>query len=273
MRKIDLTGKRFGKLVAIKPSDRKYMDRSLMWECVCDCGQNPTVLGSSLRNGNTKSCGCYMREIWKKGTTTTHGMAGTRVYHAFYSMHRRCTVKKSKDWPLYGGRGIAVCERWNRPTGFVNFLADMGEPPAGTSLERIDNNGNYEPGNCKWATSEQQSNNRRITRFITWNGQTRTLTDWSKSLNRRAAWLWKRLSKYPLDKAMEPFNHPEIFTRKEKPMDHSEVTTMLDALRDELTESMERIQSDLQETIDNLRGDVDRLTRDLEDREERKRHG
>jgi hypothetical protein len=257
---IDLTGKRFGKLIVSRLSG-KGVDRSYRWECICDCGAITTPLGCSLRNGNTTSCGCHKKAVLANFHAGTHGMAGTRVYQAFHAMHRRCSARKGKDWPLYGGRGITVCERWERPHGFVNFLSDMGEPSPGTSLERIDVNGNYEPGNCKWGTNEEQANNKRNTRFITWDRQTNSLSGWARLLNRRPSSLWKRLAKYPLDVAMRP-----RLNTKGACMEHNEVSEIIEQLRAELSEQMDIMREDLEETIDNLRGQVDSLQRELEAR-------
>lgn len=132
-----------------------------------------TVQASYLRDGNTRSCGCLKRETNAK-RLTRHGMAGTRVFNTWVNMRQRCQRKTGPEWENYGRRGITVCDRWQT---FENFLADMGEPPPGMSIDRIDNNGNYEPGNCRWATPTQQSRNRRDTVRVVVDDETRLRAD------------------------------------------------------------------------------------------------
>lgn len=118
-------------------------------------------------------------------------------------MRQRCTNPKNQDWEHYGGRGIRVCERWEN---FDNFLADMGKKPRGKSIDRRDTDGDYEPGNCLWATQREQCRNKRNNRVIEWRGQKRTMTEWAELSGRKHAtqWLYRRLTKYTLDEAMAP---------------------------------------------------------------------
>jgi hypothetical protein len=150
-------GERFHNLVVIKegPKDPKRQERR--YYCRCDCGTTTLVQSGRLRSGNTKSCGC--RRI-------THGHTrgnknGTRTYHSWRSMQDRCLNSNSDAYANYGGRGITICDRWLGPDGLANFLADLGERPQGLTLDRIDNEGNYEPGNCQWATWNEQAAKRR----------------------------------------------------------------------------------------------------------------
>lgn len=156
MKPLDLTGRRFGRLTALRYAVE--LGKPRRWICRCDCGQETIAFLSNLTREHTLSCGCLKKE--KQGTANrTHGMTSTPTWQSWNCMTRRCTDPRRPAYPYYGGRGVAVCERWLR---FDNFLADMGERPPGTTLDRYpDNDGNYEPGNCRWGTPTEQSNNRR----------------------------------------------------------------------------------------------------------------
>lgn len=144
------------------------------------------------RNRNYLTWKLYMPRGKRRNNPTRelHGMRGTRAYKAWVNMRNRCFSKSLREYPLYGGRGITVCARWD---SFLNFFTDMGEQPEGLTLERIDNNGNYEPSNCKWATRAEQGRNTRSTRFITLNGKTLCLADWAVELGVRENLLVQRL--------------------------------------------------------------------------------
>lgn len=153
----DFTGEKFGLLTANRRVG-KNAQRVSLWECICDCGKTTTVPGSNLGSGHTRSCGCLRLKA-----NTTHGHGGAKTsptYNSWLAMKKRCLNPNQKGYNHYGGRGITIHTEWI--TSFAQFLADMGDRPAGMTLDRIDCNGNYEPANCKWSTiSEQNANQRR----------------------------------------------------------------------------------------------------------------
>lgn len=158
-------GKRFGRLTIlkfiglIKATERRNGRSGYL--CLCDCGNTTKVVHYQLKSGRTRSCGCLaieaMRKTQKKHSTT-HGMRFTREHQSWSHMLSRCRNKKHHAYQSYGGRGITVCKRWYK---FENFYKDMGNRPKNTSLDRINNNGNYEPKNCRWATPKQQQANTK----------------------------------------------------------------------------------------------------------------
>jgi hypothetical protein len=178
---LDITGMRFGRLVAIAFSGEKSNGGAYLWLARCDCGAQIKASVGSLRSGNTKSCGCLHREAasaWRAARNRTHGLTNTPTWRCWQSIITRCTNPTSKSFPDYGGRGITICERWR--DSFEAFHADMGEKPPGLSIDRHpDMNGNYEPGNCRWATTQEQNQNKRDTVLLTIDGETKCLAQWS----------------------------------------------------------------------------------------------
>jgi hypothetical protein len=158
MKVIDMTGKKFGRLLVLERHGTDS-DNKATWVCQCECGNQIITQGKSLRKGFTVSCGCFRVDL-VAAKNTTHGKYGTPENRAWNSMKRRCYNSHSKDYENYGGRGITVCERWIN--SFENFLSDMGlRPSSQHSIDRKNVNGNYEPSNCKWATPIEQRHNRR----------------------------------------------------------------------------------------------------------------
>ena len=153
--------------------------------CRCRCGNKKTVQLWHLRSGHTTSCGCE-----KTRKSITHGKSNTPEIRTWQGMKQRCLNINNNRYKDYGGRGIKVCKRWLK---FENFYKDMGERPKGTTLDRIDNNGNYEPSNCRWATPEQQYSNMRSNHYITYNGETLTISQWARKLNVPASRITTRL--------------------------------------------------------------------------------
>jgi hypothetical protein len=158
---VDLSGRRFEKFVAQWPAGRKW--RAVYWLCLCDCGNLRVVARANLLNGHQKSCGCFRQvRLTEHGhARTLHSGGLSREYRSWQSMKDRCLNPNGSRYSSYGGAGIRVCGRWDN--SFLHFLADMGPRPPRTSLDRFpDPNGNYEPGNCRWATAKEQRHNRRF---------------------------------------------------------------------------------------------------------------
>lgn len=175
---IDLTGRTFSRLHVIEraptPTGKR---RRGYWRCICRCGTHCVVGSDNLRNGIARSCGCYSRDVARellRTLSTRHRQAKTPTYNAWASMRQRCDNPRTKSYKHYGGRGIHVCPRWS---DFANFFEDVGEKPTPKhSLERINHNGHYEPKNVKWATHQEQCNNRRNNVWVEYHGRRMTLT-------------------------------------------------------------------------------------------------
>lgn len=190
MERDDLTGRSFGRWTVIGFGYKSRFGE-LLWNCKCECGREKAVKAAILRKGESTSCGCLHREA-----VTTHGMSNTRTFKSWDTMKQRCFNSNAPDFDRYGGRGIKVCERWR--TSFSAFLEDMGERPEGYTLDRIDNEGDYELDNCKWSTGSEQQQNTRVSIWLTIGGETRPLKEWAKvacvgisSLRRRYHAGWK----------------------------------------------------------------------------------
>lgn len=181
MRLIDLTGKRFERLVVLH---RASPSKSTTWMCQCDCGVLKSICGEELRRGSTLSCGCFARDNTAK-RSTIHGECrngkSSSEYKAWGSAKERVLNPKHPAYKNYGERGIMICDRWLN--SFENFFRDMGrKPTVKHTLERVDVNGNYEPSNCVWATQKEQALNRRNNRRITFRDRTMTVKEWAEEL-------------------------------------------------------------------------------------------
>jgi hypothetical protein len=202
MKKLDITGMRYGKLLAIKQNgyDQSPSRKHVKWDCICDCGKSVNVRLNSLRSGNIKSCGC----LFKLGNNKTHGMSKTTEYLTWLNIKSRCNNPKNKDYHIYGERGIKLCKEWQN--SFETFLKDMGKKPSiEHSIDRIDNNGNYEKNNCRWANNYTQSRNKRNNVFYTYNGKKMCITDWASYLGISLSTLYERLDKWSLNKSLSTF--------------------------------------------------------------------
>ncbi len=206
----DITGIRSGRLIALHFT-RINQNQKRLWLCQCDCGKQAEVIGSRIANGRTASCGCLHSETAAQNgkdaaakigaSRITHGasrhrsVGTTKEYMIWATMKQRCNNPHSQKFKDYGGRGISVCSRWD---AFENFLADMGLKPSAThSIDRIDNDGNYEPSNCRWTTQDVQVANQRrreTSRWIEHNGARHTLTEWAQITGIKLPTLHWRLS-------------------------------------------------------------------------------
>lgn len=201
----DRRGLRYGRLVVINFAGLNRRGQA-NWLCKCDCGRDTVAFGGNLNSGQARSCGCIRLE----GNNFKHGHAKTRShskeYDCWVCMKSRIFNPKNKRFADYGGRGITICDRWLGRDGFSNFHSDMGDKPDHTrSIDRIDVNGNYCPENCIWGTKEDQARNKRNSRIISYNGETRCLAEWSEILNIPYGRLWKRLDMgFSLEQAADP---------------------------------------------------------------------
>lgn len=200
----DITGKTFGRLTALRFD--KYEKEKTYWIFKCACGTEKSQPVSRVKSGVTNSCGCLRLEMLKKATIK-HGMTRSnigkksKVYQAWQNMILRCEYNKSKHFHRYGGRGIKVCLRWR--SSFNAFFEDMGEPPDGFSLDRINNDGDYEPANCRWASQKMQVSNRSVCNFVEINGERLLLLTYCENIGVSHNMVRKRLKRgWELDKAL-----------------------------------------------------------------------
>lgn len=183
---IDLVGRRFEKLVALRHLGRGH------WLCQCDCGKQHKAHTRRLRQGQATSCGCDTKRKQHEARFV-HGQSDSPTWRSWHGAYQRCCVPEHISYKHYGGRGIVMHPAWCGKQGFVEFLADMGERPLGTTLGRKDNDGPYSPLNCRWETHAEQNINRRNTFRITYQGQTKALSKWVEILNVPYHTLWSRL--------------------------------------------------------------------------------
>lgn len=195
--KIDLKNKRFERLVCLREVGRK--NGHVLWLCKCDCGGKIETISSSLLNGKTKSCGCLLNESRIKNHTS-HGLSSrngkkTPLYSVWLMMRQRCLNKKNKYYKRYGGRGIYICEKWNDYAVFYEWAIENGYKKRLT-IERKDNNGPYDPKNCKWTTYKEQGRNTRRNRLISFCGKTKTLVEWGETIGLSTEVIRQRIDRY-----------------------------------------------------------------------------
>lgn len=210
--KVDLTGKTFGRLAVIAEAGRSNTGK-VLWRCRCECGNETTVIGGDLRSGRTASCGCGIRAA-TVARSRTHGQSRTRLHRIWCAMITRTTNPNFSRYADYGGRGIAVCSEWR--SSFEDFVRDMGATYAdGLTIDRIDVNGNYEPGNCRWATPTEQARNTRRNRHLTFWGQTKTVAEWNQLLGLKPGVVLSRVDEcgWTIERALTTGADPDALTR------------------------------------------------------------
>lgn len=176
----DITGQKFGRLTVLE-LDTNSKEKAAKWICKCECGAIISTRGSSLRSGHTKSCGCFhLEDLIARKIRATHGKEGTRIYRIWQGVKNRCLNQNEPAYKKYGGRGITVCEEWkNNFQAFYNWAMESGYQD-NLTIDRINNDGNYEPSNCRWTTAKIQANNRRSNRIVEYNGENITLSELSE---------------------------------------------------------------------------------------------
>lgn len=188
MKALDLQGQRFGRLRVLQRSGATHGYTA--WLCRCECGRTLIVESRHLVRGGTRSCGCYSAEL-NRIRPVVHGQSASREYHAWESAKQRCSNPKNPNYQNYGERGIRMCDRWIN--SFEAFIADMGLCPHGNSLDRLDNDGPYAPGNCRWATSAVQANNKRSNRVLNVGGERMTVSTAARRVGMRPNKVVQRL--------------------------------------------------------------------------------
>lgn len=175
---VDLTGQRFGRLLVLRRAEN--IGRQTAWLCKCDCGNEKAVPYWNLVSGQTKSCGCLVKEVSAKNAKCTHKQSYSRLYTIWIGMKQRCYYENHKHFKHYGGRGITVCDEWKDDfQAFHDWSISHGYED-NLTIDRIDVNGNYEPSNCKWASTKVQGNNKRSNHTLELNGEIHTVSEWSK---------------------------------------------------------------------------------------------
>lgn len=202
---IDLTGKTYGRLTVIGLAPKRR--QSVMWHCKCACGNYRIVSGVNLKQGFSESCGCLNSEVLSQ-RNTTHGLSLSTEHKSWIGMRQRCCNPRNPSYKRYGGRGITMHEEWKGCGGFEKFLQCVGSAPSRShSIDRINNDGNYEPGNVRWATSFEQANNNRSNFRIEINGVTKTLAEWVREYRTNYGTVLHRIKNMHMD-PLEALTNP-----------------------------------------------------------------
>ncbi|MBQ5900599.1 MAG: hypothetical protein IIW86_01930 [Clostridia bacterium] len=187
----DLKGQKFGRLTVLERA-ANHISKSgsvrSQWLCKCECGKEIIVAGTNLTSGHTLSCGCIRAEKQFK----KHGLRHTKIYNVWNTIKQRCNNPNVNCYERYGGRGIKICDEWLDFMAFYNW-AITNDYKEGLSIDRINNNGNYEPSNCQWVNAKSQANNRRSSRYITYNNETHTVAEWSRITGIKSSTLFERI--------------------------------------------------------------------------------
>ena len=203
---IDLTGQRFGKWFVLKRMQNSKQDKA-MWLCRCDCGQEKTVLSSNLRGGYSKSC----RSCQISYRNTTHGQTGTRLYNVWTGIIARCENPNGEFYYCYGGRGIKVCKEWRNDFSTFYKWAIANGYEKGLSIDRINNDGNYEPSNCRFVTMAIQSRNNRHNRPVKIGNETKPISEWAEQSGINYTTIWRRINKgCPEERLLEPVHRKKV---------------------------------------------------------------
>lgn len=212
-----LVGQKFGRLEVKKFADHIGKRFDIAWRCLCECGSTVVVRATHLKSGHTTSCGCLQKEV-VSALNTTHNQSDSREYDVWVSMLQRCNNHQNPSYHRYGARGIIVCEEWNE--SFEVFIRDMGRRPSPAhSIDRINNNGNYEPLNCRWATRREQARNMRSNVILDYNGKSLCLSEWAEQVGIPLSIIDSRLRRggWSVEKALTT---PPQF-RRSRNKDHS----------------------------------------------------
>jgi hypothetical protein len=203
---VDRVGEKYGRLTVVEraPNAANPKDTNARWLCKCECGKTAVAYGQDLKRGKVVSCGC-----WNDEKRFKHGLSRTHLHAVWRMMLDRCRNQNNPAYKSYGGRGIEVCERWYE---FTNFAADVGDRPKGYQIDRIDNDGNYTPENCRWATPKQQINNRRNSVYLQHAGKNLTIEEWADATGIKQDTIRGRLRRgWDASKALsEPVVQPNL---------------------------------------------------------------
>lgn len=253
----DLTGQCFGSLTVIKRAD-DYISPSgnkiVQWLCRCDCGNEKTVMGASLKRGRTRSCGCLQKELWHS-RITKHGKHDSRLYHIWLGILTRCYTKNHHSYKHYGERGVAICDQWrNDFQAFYEWAMANGYNDE-LSIDRVDVNGDYSPHNCRWVSQTVQANNKRNNHYITHNGETKSMAEWAREYGTPYSVLCGRICKlkWSVEEALtKQFNRGKNYmTQKQRVLEHLKAGNEITSY-----EAMVRLGiSDLPKRIGELRRD------------------